>query len=241
MDMGTTVEGWTTLAEQPLVLLREYSFGTGYANTLAVRLPSGDWLLISPPLHVPGSELEALQAHGRVVAFLAINGAHYMGIPQCLGAFPDARTYATAAASSRIAKKTKHAVQPLPLESLTPLLGDAIRIVPADGCKIGDVLVRIETDKGGVLYAGDFIANIQRLPRNPIFRLMFKLTDSGPGLKVFHLFFKFFTSSPTQLRDFLIREIGAFPPSILVPGHGDVVAQPELGPKLVSMLRAAVT
>jgi hypothetical protein len=91
-----------------------------------------------------------------------------------------------------------------------------------------------------LLYAGDFIANIPELPKQLLFKLMMRLTDSAPGLKVFRLFFKFFTKDPRKLRDFLIREIEAHPPAILVPGHGHIVAREQLGPTLVSMLRAAV-
>jgi hypothetical protein len=102
------------------------------------------------------------------------------------------------------------------------------------------VIVSVRSEQGTLMYVGDFIANIQTLPRNLLFRLMFKLTDSGPGLKVFNIFFKFFVADKHAARDFLIRELEASPPTIVVPGHGDVVRRAELGPTLVSMLRAAV-
>jgi hypothetical protein len=238
--MTTTVAGWTTLAEEPLVLVREYAFGPGTANALAVRMPNRKLLLVSAPTGVHTAELQALSAHGEVVAMIAINGAHHLGLGPCRGAFPNAVSYATASARERILKKGKEPGQLETIEKLQPLLGDKISVLAADGCKLGDVLVRVQTERGTLLYVGDFIANIQKLPNNLLFKLMFKLTDSGPGLKVFRIFFKFFVADKGMLRDFLIREIEARPPAILVPGHGDVVARPELGPTLVSMLRAAV-
>jgi hypothetical protein len=45
--------------------------------------------------------------------------------------------------------------------------------------KPGDVCVRVRTEKGTVFYAGDFIANMPTLTKN----LLFKLTDSAPGLE----------------------------------------------------------
>jgi hypothetical protein len=238
--MTTTVAGWTTLAEQPLVLQREYSFGQGLANALVVGLPQNKLLLISAPVGLSAAELQTLTDHGDVIGMLAINGAHHLGLPAWRTAFPNAVTYATPRARERIMKKCKAPGQLESIDNLRPMLGDKVNIVAADGCKIGDVLVRVQTERGVVLYVGDFIANIQQLPKNPLFRLVFWLTDSGPGLKVFQLFFKFFASDKRALRDFLIREIESRPPAILVPGHGEVVSRPELGTTLVSMLRAAI-
>ena len=55
---------------------------------------------------------------------------------------------------------------------------------------------------------------------------------------MFGLFFKFFVKDPKAARAFLIRELEANPPAILVPAHGDVVERSDIGPTLVGMLRA---
>lgn len=238
--MSTTVTGWQTLSEEPLVLLREYSFGGGRANALAIRLPNRKLLLVSAPCGLPSQSLRALAAEGEVVALLAINGAHHLGLAGWRSQFPHATSYAARAARERILKRSKDPGPLEPLENLRPLLGDKVQVVAAEGCKIGDAIVRVETERGTVLYVGDFIANIPKLPWNPLFRLIFRLTDSGPGLKVFNIFFKFFVADRPAARDFLIREIEARPPSILVPGHGTIVTQAGLAPTLVSMLRAAI-
>jgi len=238
--MTTTVKGWETLAEKPLVLRREYSFGPGTANSLVIGLPNRKLLLVSAPVGLSAEDLQALGAHGEVIGLLATNGAHHLGVPAWRTAFPNVVTYATPRARERILKKSSAPGQLEPLDKLQPLLGDGVEVVAADGCKIGDVLVRVQTERGFLLYVGDFIANIQSLPSNLMFKLIFKLTNSGPGLRVFKIFFLFFAADKRALRDFLIREIEAKPPAILVPGHGDVVARPELQTTLVSLLRAAV-
>ncbi len=238
--MTTTIKGWTTLAEQPLVLIKEYSFGQGTANALAVGLPGQQLLIMSPPTGVPVEELRALSAAGKVVALLETNGAHHLGLGASREAFPQAVTYAAKRAAERIRKKGKDFGELAPLENLTPLLGDKVSVLAVEGDKIGDALIRVRTEKGIILYTGDYIANIRELPKNFLFRLVFKLTDSGPGLKVFNLFFRFFVKDRAVARDFLIRELESNPPSILAPAHGDVVARNDLGPTLVSMLRTAV-
>jgi hypothetical protein len=235
----TTVPGWTTLAENPLVLVKEYAFGPGRANAVAVGLPNRKLLITSPPTNVPDADLKALEQCGEVIALLANNGTHHMGLGPARRAFPSAVTYAAPRAAARIRDKGKDFGQLASIETLQPVLGDAVSVFAVDGDKVGDVLVRVRTERGTVLYASDFIANIQSLPDNFIFRMIFKLTDSGPGLKVFRIFFKFFVADRNAARDFLVKEIEANPPAVLVPAHGDVVIQSDLAPTLVGMLRGA--
>src|ERR1700712_513656 len=104
--MDRPIAGWTQLAAEPLVLLREYSFGSATANSLAIRLPDGTLLLVSSPCNLSDSELNALAGVGVVSALLANNGAHHLGVPSLLKRFPNAVCYATQSASTRIAKKS---------------------------------------------------------------------------------------------------------------------------------------
>ena len=239
--MNSPLPGWTLLASEPLVLMREYSFGPGVANALLVRLQDGSLLLVSPPTDLSATELDAIAGLGEVSALLANNGAHYLGVAGFCKRFPKAVCYATQPAGARISQKSKQPVTIQPLSQLLPKLSDKVEVIVADGCKVGDVIVRIHSDKGPLLFVGDFFANIQKLPWNPLFRLMFMLTKSAPGFRVFGIFFKFFASDRAALREFLIREIEAHPPATMIPAHGDPVTSPDLAPTMVSMLRAAVS
>jgi hypothetical protein len=238
--MTTTVPGWTTLAQEPQVLVKEYSFGAGQANALAVRLPDRSFLIMSPPIETTDAEVQAFAVLGGVSALVENNGAHHMGLSTWRARFPNAVSYAAPKAAERIRKKGKDPGQLEPIENLRARAGDKIALLEIAGCKIGDVCLRVVTEKGALFYASDFIANIQALPSNLIFKLVFKLTDSGPGLKVFGIFFKFFVADKRAARDALIRELEAAPPVILVPAHGEVVSRSDLGPTLVGMLRAAI-
>ena len=233
------IPGWTTVATAPAVLVREYGFGPGRANALAVLLPDRKWMIVSPPTRMSPEEIRAFEAHGEVVALVSNNGSHHLGLGPCRGFFPKAVTYAAPASAERIRKKGKDFGQLEPTAKLAPLLGSAVSVLLVDGCKIGDIVVRVESEKGAVLYAGDFIANIQQLPKNVVFRMFFKLTDSGPGLKVFRAFFMFFVADKKAAIDFLLRELQTSPPAVLVPAHGDVIARPDLGTTLAGMLQAA--
>lgn len=237
--MTTTISGWTTLAEDPPVLVQEYVFSkANKANTVAIGLPGGGWLIVSPPPKMTAAEAQAFSSKGPVVALLANNGVHHLGLGPCRALFPQAISYATPVCAARIHKKGKDAGELKSIDALQPLLGDKIAVLAVDGSKIGDVVVRVKTEQGTMLYAGDFIANISELPTNFIFKMMFKLTDSAPGLKVFGLFFKVFVKDRAAARDYLIRELEAHPPTTMVPAHGGVVTRPDLAPTLIGMLRA---
>jgi hypothetical protein len=238
--MSTHVKGWTTIAEDPQVLVREYAFGPGKSNAMAVALPGGKLMIVSAPVGLPEAELRELGACGEVIALLANNGTHHLGLGPSRKAFPKAVTYAAPAAAERIRKKGKEAGELKPIDALQALLGDKVSVLAVDGCKAGDVIVRVKTERGTLLYASDFVANINRLPNSLLFKLVFRLTDSAPGFKVFKLFFRFFVKDRAAARDYLIRELEANTPTTLVPAHGDVITRADLTPTLVSMLRAAV-
>jgi hypothetical protein len=237
---STMDHGWTPLADQPLVLVRSYSFGPATANGLVVGLPEGKLMVISPPLGLTSADIQALAGHGEVVALLENNGLHHLGLSPFRAAFPAAVTYAAPRAAARIRKKGKDVGPVAPLTALAALLGDRVSVVEIDGDKVGDVLVRVRTNQGTLLYVGDLIANMPRLPGNWLARLLFRLTDSGPGLKVFGLFFKFFVRNRVAALHSLIKEVEANPPAILVPAHGDVLARNDLQPTLLALLRAAL-
>lgn len=220
-------------------MLREYSFGRGRSNTLVVELPGRKLLIVSPPVGVPEAELRALSQQGEVVALLAINGAHHLGLGPCRAVFPNAVTYAAPAARERIQKRGKDHGELKPLDALTPLLGAEIRVQEIEGVKFGDVVLHASTERGNLFYASDFFANIPRLP-GVVMKLLFTLSGSGPGLKVFKLYFLGFVRKRAAARDHLIRELQAHPPNIMVPAHGEVAQQVDLGSTLIDMLRSAL-
>lgn len=232
--------GWTRLASDPLVLVRSYSFGGSAANALLVGLPGGKLLAVSPACGMTADELKALSAYGEVVALLENNGLHHLGLPPWRAAFPAAVAYAAPRAAARIRKKAKHPGPLEPLEALAPLLGENVSVVAVPGDKIGDVLVRVRTDKGTVLYLSDLVANITRLPKGWFARLPFRLTNSGPGLQLFGLFFMFFVADRNAAIRCVIQEVESNPPAIVVPAHGDVLARDGVHQSLLDVLQAAL-
>src|SRR5204863_772084 len=129
-----------------------YAFGPGRSNAMAVQLPNGKLMIVSAPTGVPEAELREIGALGEVVALLANNGTHHLGLKPTRAAFPKAVTYAAPAAAERIRAKGKDYGELQPIDALRPLLGDKIEVTPIDGCKAGDVIVRVKTEQGTVVY-----------------------------------------------------------------------------------------
>src|SRR5690606_40211598 len=112
-----------------------------------------------------------------------------------------------------------------------------VDLVPLEGDKVGDLLMRIRTDRGVLLFVSDYIANIPQLPKSGVPRALFKLSRSAPGLKIFNLFVWAFVADRKRAKASVIRAIEEQPPSVLVPAHGDVLADPDLSGKLLALLR----
>ena len=70
-----------------------------------------------------------------------------------------------------------------PLSEASAITGPSVELVDMPHYKTGEVLVRVSSERGLVWYVTDVIMNLRALPSNPIIRLMFRLSGSGPGLK----------------------------------------------------------
>ena len=180
--MATKENGWEVISKRPLLVRREYSFGFGMANSTALEIDDGKLLLISPPVGIENA-YDELREHGEVVAITELNGAHYMGIEEARAAFPFARVFASAIAGERISSKAQNPGDVESLDLLRELVGDRLEIVEVAGSKLGDVVLRAQTDQGMTWWVGDVVGNAP-MPANLLLRLMTKWTDSGPGFKV---------------------------------------------------------
>jgi hypothetical protein len=235
--MKTSSKAWTVIDEDAGVFCRVYSFGPATANTMAVRLTNRDLLVVSPGCAMPAGALDELAEHGEVVALLAPNGFHHLGLPEWSKRFPKARLFASEAATRRIGKR--HAGLKLePLGELDALLPDHVHVI-APAMKDPDVFIRIDTDAGAIWFSNDVLGNSPKLPNNWLFWLLFKITRTGPGFTVNRLALKFLRPKP-EFREFILREMKEHPPRILVPGHGHVLTGDDLGKRTLEVLSAGL-
>lgn len=105
-----------------------------------------------------------------------------------------------------------------------------MRYEDAPGFKSGETLLSVDTKRGPVLFTGDLLANLERLPPPPL-RWLFTMTDSAPGFRLFKPATWLLVKDKKVLREWMLTQLAAVPPSIVLPAHGvpvdsvDVAAQ----------------
>lgn len=219
--MAANDQPWKQLGTDPLIATCAYSFGAGIANALAVGIPGG-LAVVSPPCKVADAAFDAISAIGRVRALVASNAFHHLGLPEWKSRFPDAALFAPAQAIKRVAAKTGLAgIQPL--SESRALIGDRVEFIDMPHYKTGEVLVKIRTSGGLAWYVTDAILNLPSLPAHPVFRLLFRLSGSAPGLRLNRVAPVFMVKDRTALWDWLRAEAQRDPPRWFIPAHGETL------------------
>lgn len=221
---------WKVFDARTPILTCDYSFGPGIATALAVGGKTG-LVVVSPPCKVSRDVVDELLRHGAVRALVASNAFHYLGIAEWKARFPDAAVFAPAQSIARVEKHSKlSGIRSL--SEASAITGPRVELLDMPHYKTGEVLVRVSTERGLVWYVTDVIMNLRALPNNPIIRLMFRVSGSGPGLKFNNIAPLFMVADKTALRRWLADEFRRAPPKWLIPAHGDTIdfsADPAAG------------
>ena len=213
---------WKVFEAETPVLTYTYAFGPGRVTSLAVGGAEGLFVM-SPPYRAPQSAFDDLAKHGEVRALVATNAFHHMGIPEWKARFPNAAVFAPEQAVARVREKTGIATVE-PLASAAALAGERLELVDMPHYRTGEVLVRFETSRGRAWYVTDIILNVRRMPRNPIFNLLFRMTGSAPGLKWNQVGPRLIMVKDMRaLRRWMREEFDRLTPRWLFATHGEIV------------------
>ena len=237
--MQKTPAGWTIIDRDAAVLTYDYEFTKGATSTtLAVRMPNGEMLLVSPPSKPSDEMIAELREFGEVGALLANNGFHHMGQADWRARFPDARSFAPAESLPRLKKKST--VEFEPISALLPLLGPNIGVRQVADTKHGESWLWAQIEGGYVWYLSDVLANMPSLPKPLMFKILFKITGSAPGFRVFNMALKFIVKDKKKTLRTLLEDMAANPPTVIVPSHGDILSQPGLATEARELVEAAL-
>jgi glyoxylase-like metal-dependent hydrolase (beta-lactamase superfamily II) len=218
------LRGWNVIDEERAILWREYAFSKGaYATTLVFRGTDG-LVVVSPGKGLEAADYEVLSRFGEVRALVANNTFHHLGQGPWRKHFPKAESYAAPQALPRLQKQAP-GVPFRPLEELA--LPSAVKLHILPGFKNGEVLFSVGSRQGSVWYAGDLLANIQTL-RKPPLSWLFKLSDSGPGFRLFKMAVWLFVKDRQAVKERMMALLAEDPPAIIVPAHGPPVTSPNL-------------
>ncbi|MCK6546660.1 hypothetical protein L6R52_12490 [Myxococcota bacterium] len=219
------------------VAIIEYSFGKqGTANCFIARMADGKLLVVSPAVRMTDATFTSVAELGEVGAVVAPNGFHHLGVAEWRAKFPRARFYAAPESVKRIRSKNASAGEFEPLSQLTPIVGPDIGLGEVPNTKCGETWVWVKTSTGHVWFVSDMLANIPSLPSNPIAALIFKLTKSAPGYRVFSLALTFMVKDKKATLRAVADEMRRHPPSTVVPAHGAPLSDPDIAARTQSLL-----
>ena len=214
-------KSWMPLSTDPWTAICEYSFGPGSAAALAVSV-NGGVLVASPPCNVEAEVFGALAERGPVRALVATNAFHTLGLAPWKARFPEAAVFAPQQSLQRVAKVSGVAGI-RPLGEAAAITGERVTLVDLPYFRTGEALIKVSTAEGLIWYVTDIILNLPRLPSNPLFAMLFKLTDCAPGLRINRIAPLFMVRNRPALWSWLAAEARRDRPRWLVPAHGDAV------------------
>lgn len=235
-----TEHGWQVLDRDAGVLTRTYNFaGTGTANTFVARSADGKMVVVSPCTGLTDGLAADLEEFGEVAAVVANNGFHYLGLAQWRERYPDAKFFAPARALKRFAKKGVDVSGFGDMADLGELTGPDLTVRDAPGTKIGEAWAFAKVDGGHAWYVSDLMNNMKDFSGPFLFKMMWKLTKSGPGFRLFHLAMMVMVKDKKVLMRKLLEDLESHPPSLIVLGHGELISDPELIATAKPMVEAA--
>lgn len=211
-------EVWTECAPGSGVYRLSYTYPAfGEVTSLAFRLESGRWAILSPPPK-PGPDVMAFFDQEGVEALVAPNFAHLSGLRDWLERYPEARFYAAdrvLEGAQRLAK-----VEPRPVSALKPEAG--IEVIEAPGTRCGSIWLSSSTGDAKVVYLDEILITMNARPATWFSRLMFRISGTRPGLGLNRLFLKTLCDDPVaHLRGALALADGA---GVICVAHGPSIA-----------------
>jgi|KBSSwiStaDraftv2_1062776.scaffolds.fasta_scaffold01867_2 hypothetical protein len=215
---------WQHLTHDGSVRWLKYSWGPATANTLAVRLEDGTWLVIAPSVGSASSVLEDLSKDGTVSALIAPNAYHYLGQRAWRLHFPSATSYAPDGALARLARKSPDVLY-RPASELIETIRPRVTFLVPEGMKSPDMLIRVSVAGATVWWMGDLFTNTAVDDQNWLLRMIAPLAGSGMGYRRNSKPGLVYVRNPKAWLHSITNALEAEPPSIVVPAHGNPVTQ----------------
>lgn len=149
-----------------------------------------------------------------------------------------AQAYAGEQSLRRLSRKCSAGAVFKPLSRL-PALPGGIYIDNPPGMKNTDLVLRVSSAQGWVWYINDLLMNMSELPRNPLARFMVGIAGMKKGLCAPRMARVLNVGDKKAVGNWLLAELDARPPAVVVFGHGDPLYGQDAGARLKSVIRAS--
>ena len=226
---------WQSIGEGAWV--GEYGFHGNPINMFVTDVGEGRLAVFSPGPGMDDAAFAELDGLGKVVALVAPGAYHNEGLPPWHARYPDAKLFATRSGIARIAKLYPALPACALASELDALAGGALVTYETPG-KHGDLLVFFKRGADITLFSCEYLINWVDAPSKLVFRLLFKWTDSAPGLRVAKPASWFLSANLAEVCRFCLEKLEAHGTTCLVPCHGAVVQGADTKARLERAIRA---
>lgn len=214
----------------------EYRFHGNPINMFVADLGDRRLAVFSPGPGVDEAAFAELDALGTVVALVSPGAYHNEGLPSWHARYPQAKLFATQSGLARIAKLYPALPPIAPATQLAALSDGRIASYETPG-KHGDLLVFVTRGADVTVFSCEYLINWTDAPSKLVFRLLFKWTDSAPGLRVAKPASWFLGANLKDVCSFCLDKLQAHGATCLVPCHGAVVQGEDTRSRLEQAIR----
>jgi hypothetical protein len=215
----------------------EYEFGGNPLNTLVVDMGEGKLAVFSPGTDVDDAAYAELDGLGKVAALVSPGAFHNMGLPWWHERYPEAKLFGTESGLAHIAKVQPDLPPLAPMSGLQALAGDAMTLYETPG-KQTDLLLFVQRGDDVTLFSNEYLVNWVELPGNFVFGLMFKWTNSAPGVRLAKPSAWFLRAKLADVARFCLDKIEVHGVTRFVPCHGAPLEGPDTRARLEEAIRA---
>ncbi len=225
---------WSTLGTSETLITARYRFPGGRSRTTLVALEGNRWIAFSPGAELSSSAAEYIDDDAELF-LVAPASSHLMGLDAWMTQFKRAKVVASSETKTRILKKTA-VREVLPPGFLDPILPPSVNIHPVASSVLGEIWLSVR--EGGRFYwlVCDAFMNIDKLPDAWLIRMLMKLYGLQEGLSVSRGFARRGVSVPRDFRDWAMGIFAETSEHALVPCHGLIDEEPELGKRMRSLI-----
>jgi hypothetical protein len=215
----------------------EYRHHGNPINMFVTELGAGRLAVFSPGPKLDAAAFAELDGLGKVVALVSPGAYHNEGLPSWHARYPEAKLFATRSGIARIAKLYPKLPAAAQASEVAALAGGSLVTYETPG-KHGDLLVFVTRGNEVTLFNCEFLINWVDAPAKLVFRLLFKWTDSAPGLRVAKPAAWFLSANLAEVCRFCLEKVEAHGVTRLVPCHGAVYAGADTKARLEAAIRA---